>query len=376
MFEDTITFDEDNAWYSENEIVLVEGESYTVTWNGVEYTCTAGNEEGVIFIGNISIFQEEGNGVPFIFMYPNLAIREEEGLGFCCASVYGETEANVSIVCKAVKKIDNKYIDVDSLPKKIGEELLIDNLTVKNGDDIKDLALSKFDEGCSYIVYIDDTKYEVDLKCYTGDGTKEWIGVMYIGENLESLFSSDNYTTYPFCIFHLLHYSQIFFSDENEHKLTLYKSTYSKLPICMTNYQDAHKEITLYDGENREMEIRHDCYHLLIRPENFEEGITIDLSEMYKITERKGYTLIESGYGLRLQDPCVVYSVTSPTDDNDKYMLDCNNYGLKESFDLRKQIVIEMDGSYYYPTAIHIGEDTSSVEICDHGTFIEIYTKE
>lgn len=309
-------------------------------------------------------------------MYPNYEIREEEGVGFGCISVYGETEASVSIVHENIKKIDNKYIGIDGFPKKIGKELLIDNLTVKSGNNIKDLALSKFDEGCNYIVYIDDTKYEVDLKCHTDDDLKKWDGVMYIGENPVPLLNGEGFTTYPFCIIHLFYYPQIVFPDENEHKLTLYKSTYSKLPICMTNYQDAYEEIILYDADRNKMKIYCNMDCLRILPVKSEESvITIDFSEMYKITEREGCTLIESGSGLQLQDPRVVCSVTSPTDDNNEYTLDCTNYDFKQAFNLRKQIVIEMNNSYYYPTAIHIGDTTSSVEICDHGTFIEIYTK-
>ena len=50
----------------ENQFEIVSGEKYVVNWNGAEFTSKAVEQEGILFLGNLSAFGMEDTGEPFM----------------------------------------------------------------------------------------------------------------------------------------------------------------------------------------------------------------------------------------------------------------------------------------------------------------------
>lgn len=51
-----------------SDIHLIEGNAYTVTWNGVDYTCECFSVQGVCAVGNTLYSGGEDNGMPFVII--------------------------------------------------------------------------------------------------------------------------------------------------------------------------------------------------------------------------------------------------------------------------------------------------------------------
>lgn len=91
---------------------LVEGETYLVTWDGVDYECVARNYSGYIMLGNNAIYEHDGDdetdtGEPF-------AIEAEAVNTWCCFYVNKNDEethtVRISQKKREVHKIDEKYL--------------------------------------------------------------------------------------------------------------------------------------------------------------------------------------------------------------------------------------------------------------------------
>lgn len=94
---------------------LQEGESYTVTWNGVQYTCIGKNFEDGIYIGNNVYFYLDGFAVnpvdtkePFVFGYYPM-----DDFAFVCLSPNQIATFSVARNETVVHKLDSKYLDLD-----------------------------------------------------------------------------------------------------------------------------------------------------------------------------------------------------------------------------------------------------------------------
>lgn len=101
-------------------VPLIEGGIYKVKYNGVEYICTCRsytNDGLTIYVlGNYDAFtgeSEEGTGEPFVFL-------SAPSLGVCMVNVFDEsvTSVTMSISGPAIKKLDNKYLDLEWTPSK------------------------------------------------------------------------------------------------------------------------------------------------------------------------------------------------------------------------------------------------------------------
>ena len=132
-----VTLDESNISYSDEQApgAILPGKfdinpnrSYTVTWNGIEYTCTAHLCDfygiPVVGIGRISYINDlvEGstaytdNNEPFVLLYISSDLSEEVPEEGCSLNLFvfdGTLEANrstLSIVGDVLRKIDNKFL--------------------------------------------------------------------------------------------------------------------------------------------------------------------------------------------------------------------------------------------------------------------------
>jgi len=113
--------DEEGMMLISKQINVIAGETYTVKWNGTEYTCTARAVEGVPYyiLGDAAAAGLEGvesTGEPFVVlcmtelvdgMYG--AAMSLEGLAYASLSIFGKSEV--------VEPIDDKYINSLWLPK-------------------------------------------------------------------------------------------------------------------------------------------------------------------------------------------------------------------------------------------------------------------
>ena len=98
-------------------IDLVGGNTYTVMWNGVEYSCVAQSylSDGVQFgvaVGDVGIFDtgEPVTGEPFVVVALNDAMATELGVSGVIFSLYGDESATLSISGEVVHKLDEKYL--------------------------------------------------------------------------------------------------------------------------------------------------------------------------------------------------------------------------------------------------------------------------
>lgn len=68
MPEDTLSFAElaDGIYYAPTDFVANNGATYTITWDGVDYTCEALAEEGLYLVGNLVFMGGEDTGEPFL----------------------------------------------------------------------------------------------------------------------------------------------------------------------------------------------------------------------------------------------------------------------------------------------------------------------
>lgn len=98
-------------------VPLIEGGIYKVKYNGVEYSCTCRSYTGdgltIYVLGNYDAWSGEGDtGEPFVFM-------SAPSLGACMVDVFDEpTSVTLSISGAVIKKLDNKYLDIEWTPSK------------------------------------------------------------------------------------------------------------------------------------------------------------------------------------------------------------------------------------------------------------------
>lgn len=88
-----------------NDTKLVNGEEYTITWDGVQYKCTLFGTDGRLYLGNIGIMQgSEGTGEPFLMITSN---------GSSWQTVTKEARTHtvgISGKTEVVHPIDGKYL--------------------------------------------------------------------------------------------------------------------------------------------------------------------------------------------------------------------------------------------------------------------------
>ena len=114
---------------------VVVGQTYTVNYNGTDYTCDAKEfTEGELTattLGNLSLLLgTENTGEPFgLIILPPEQISTM-GFGVMLYSFDVATSVTLSILGETIKKLDNKYLDLDWIPKaiKTKEVVFDDNL--------------------------------------------------------------------------------------------------------------------------------------------------------------------------------------------------------------------------------------------------------
>ena len=126
---------------------LVDGNTYTVTWNGVDYTCVAHTTEGLTVVGDIGAMTGgESTGEPFV-----IAPMIRQGFTMV-ASFNGETDITLSIrgEVKEVTQLEVKYLPQILIDVSSGDYSLISRVTY-------DEVIAALNEGKNVVIRVIDT---------------------------------------------------------------------------------------------------------------------------------------------------------------------------------------------------------------------------
>lgn len=201
--EDGVIGDDEHEWtfYFTAPIGLVVGNTYTVSWNGTDYTCVgqdalalSGGEMPGVFLGNMTGESSE----PFVILeIPSEYAAAMESYG---AAIGYENIPDIPFAIlngngsETIHKIDNKYLDLDWLPKnQIKKIVTIYDETVKMDGLFDNYAEPLFeiipDE--THSVTFDGTKYECigikeSVTFETGVYPTYYLGNKYLTDDTKS----------------------------------------------------------------------------------------------------------------------------------------------------------------------------------------------
>lgn len=166
------------AWVFDAPLGLVAGDSYTITWNGETYEKIAkpfyinGDFCGIA-IGNDELIDSGwGTGdisdILLLIVDVDTSIIEETGYQAVVYAFDINDDTAISVTRKSIIKLDNKYLDLDWLPKMVevpltGRHIVSDNAAL---DDLNVLDLYP---GMTVKLYFDNSTYEAKLVGGEGD---------------------------------------------------------------------------------------------------------------------------------------------------------------------------------------------------------------
>lgn len=180
--EMTMTFDPemDNGWQSTSEIPLEVGKKYKIMWNGTEYECeayvmSAPNGLTGVGVGNQVALGGADTGEPFVIgKVADEFVEMAGGMRSLVIAIDGTTEAIVSIVESegSIKKLDNKFLDLDWIPKKVENKHYLVEETVcectegdGSGHYIGRFAETEFDISGLNFVTLEETETQITRLC-------------------------------------------------------------------------------------------------------------------------------------------------------------------------------------------------------------------
>lgn len=189
--ETTIETPPDNDYVAMLEpFELVEGRSYVVAWNGVEYECGCFTGMGYLLLGNFVLFGMTGNDEPFALMIAD---------GMCIVmAIDGSETATISVTASAfeiVHKLEGKYLPEGVPYSEVNSEVILPETTVEVVDESAAIdAPVSVEHGKTYTVTYNGVEYqceaiamEIDsgvFVCYLGN-----IGAMGMGEDTGEPFA-------------------------------------------------------------------------------------------------------------------------------------------------------------------------------------------
>ena len=170
-----------------NEFHLQDGQTYTVKWNGTEYTCACIEEEvGLYGLGNLgAMMGGESTGEPFVIMNGESLGLGDAGYGVAVA-LDGSSTATVSIYGKKVTiyTLEEKYLS--EIPVLDLVALGMDNLSLETKVTVscEDFIVFKSAMKKGVIrVTANSDRGEIDTTGFIGiDGDNYNVSVLYAGE--------------------------------------------------------------------------------------------------------------------------------------------------------------------------------------------------
>jgi hypothetical protein len=108
LFDQRVEFEAGEGNVFQYALPISDGDLVKVTWNGVEYECTAGiGVNGLAFFGNTGFVGGEDNGIPFAMATGT--IGGQEMFGIIAPYFVGQT-VSVKIEGNVIHTIDPKYL--------------------------------------------------------------------------------------------------------------------------------------------------------------------------------------------------------------------------------------------------------------------------
>lgn len=166
------------------------GETYTVTWNGTKYTCTAwayseGGEALLPALGNGAALDEifPASDDPFFVLYVPNELLENFGEHGVVFPLDGSESVTLSIQgAGGGVKIANSALDMDWIAKydDVGETIVAETVGQGNGAEVA-ADTSFFVEGNSFIAYVDNVRYDLTVVNYEGQLAAGNLGLVVPG---------------------------------------------------------------------------------------------------------------------------------------------------------------------------------------------------
>ena len=210
-----------------NEVEIIDGNKYTVNWNGASYVCVATSTNGLVILGNGQMLDMEDTGEPFIMAFYPSYMAVQAGIYAQIVALDGSSTCTISITkhVEDIHKIDNKYLpdevlaqpDWNAAEGELGhilnrthytEEVLdeiISEITVTFGDatrpgrdtgSVTGSATQIYPErGEMFVIEWNGVKYYSTVRSYTKDDGSFGRGIGNTG-----MFGGSVYPEYPFLI--------------------------------------------------------------------------------------------------------------------------------------------------------------------------------
>jgi hypothetical protein len=193
------------------------GETYTVTYNGVNYECVGQAFEDTIIVrlGNFSDFGGNGNGEPFAMEIVPVSDVENLGYGAMIMSLEGATSVTVGIkqIKEVVTQISGKYVEGMGYAEKTLVDIIPECTLTRSDtspffvtpDMVANLILTGFVVGEEYTVTCNGTEYKTKAQIIEGMGVTAIgnIGGFTGGINTGEPFVIANYSGQYYIVFYL-----------------------------------------------------------------------------------------------------------------------------------------------------------------------------
>ena len=146
LAETALTFADGQTMLTD-AVDIVVGGTYTVTWNGTEYGCIAGEIDfdslPFAMLGNAAAMGGDDTGEPFVMMFVPAAMVETMGVGMMAMALDGSTSATVAIrgEVEIVHPLDAKFLPGVGIPTVYLSNYGIASVPV--GGDVQQITLSE-----------------------------------------------------------------------------------------------------------------------------------------------------------------------------------------------------------------------------------------
>lgn len=202
----------------EGIIPIVSGETYQVTWNGVEYDCVCAELSGITFVGDVSVMTDgafPSTGEPFII--GTMSTQNKSMI----VALDGSTNATVSIrqEQETIHKMDKKY-----LPEVGG----VKYVTVEKTDDNTRVADATYAQITEWI------NAGLEVKCIYGEYV---MSLVYSYPELNGLAHATMGNQYVFGCFYNSYARQLSITnDDGIYYNTMRYADHSSIPTVTTFY--------------------------------------------------------------------------------------------------------------------------------------------
>lgn len=176
------------AWAGETMLedssstTLVVGQTYIVTWNGIEYECECGSAQGLPYIGNSIMATGNSNNIPFIIARDATGMMGAGQIWYLViieppTDITASGIYDIKIADKNIKYLDNKYLSILEKTMSKETEILPETSVAFNGGQGVTNQVLSIERGNTCRIIWDGTEYILPAKETIYDG----VNVIYCG---------------------------------------------------------------------------------------------------------------------------------------------------------------------------------------------------